>query len=70
MGGWDGKPYLQSLIDKGVPYYAASQATKAYMARQMRKRLAAAPRWAVLVPTHKSHGAAWCGACYERSKGR
>ena len=73
MGGWDGNSalvYMQSLIDKGVPFYAASQATKSYTRRQMRKRLATTPKRQLLLPTHKSHGTAWCGSCYERSKGR
>ena len=70
MGGRDGYTYLQALIDKGVPFYAASQATRAHQRREMRKRVASAPKRSVLVSTHKPHGQAWCGACYERSKGR
>ncbi len=70
MGGRDGNTYMSDLIEKGVPFYAALKATGAYTRRLMRKRVATSSKRSVLVSTHKSHGPAWCGACYERSKGR
>ncbi len=71
MGGWDGKPYLQTLLDKGVPFYAASQATKAYVQRNLRKRIAGTRKRPTTVPVHgRCKTESFCGNCYERSKGR
>jgi len=59
--------FYSTLIDRGVPRYAAGKALRAKMRRDAAKR--ATPK--IGPGTHpRHHTDGFCGSCYERSKGR
>jgi len=71
MGWRAGNPdpydYYLNLLRKGVPRYAASKALRAYL-RRARRPGPLATRFKA--PSHRHRVPDFCGACYERSKGR